>query len=436
MEALFVCARIRIVKSEETMMESDLLSPEIISQIKKIDRADILIGIPSFRNAKTIAKVVKAASQGVVKYFPDLKPVLVNADGGSEDKTPEIVFQTPVPEGVKKIVTPYQGLPGKGSAFRTIFDIADQLKAKICIVVDSDLRSITPEWIKLLGEPIHKYNFGYVTPYYLRYKYDGTITNSLAYPLTRALYGVRIRQPIGGEFGFTGGLARVFAHQKVWDTDIARYGIDIWMTTTAICEGFRICQSSMGVKLHDPKDPSSDLTPMFKQVTGTLFGLMKKYEVKWKAVRGSVPVETFGQECHLEPKGVTLTPAKMIERFKQGYGAKAKLWEKILLPENYHQITALIKLSEDDFYFPVELWTKVVYDFAVAFNFSSFDPDKVIESFIPLYNGRTAAYVIETRNLSGILAEALVEGGAQVFERLKPYLVKRWDEAKKRQPGA
>ena len=40
-----------------------------------------------------------------------------------------------------------------------------------------------------------------MAPLYARYKYDGTITNTVTYPLTRALYGHRIRQPIGGDFG-------------------------------------------------------------------------------------------------------------------------------------------------------------------------------------------------------------------------------------------
>ena len=50
--------------------------------------------------------------------------------------------------------------------------------------------------------PVFEQGFDYVAPYYLRHKYDGTITNSIVYPLTRTLYGHRIRQPIGGDFGF------------------------------------------------------------------------------------------------------------------------------------------------------------------------------------------------------------------------------------------
>ena len=51
------------------------------------------------------------------------------------------------------------------------------------------------------------------------------------YPLTRALYGQRIRQPIGGDFGMSRPLVRHYLAQPVWDTDVARFGIDIWMTT-------------------------------------------------------------------------------------------------------------------------------------------------------------------------------------------------------------
>ena len=93
------------------------------------------------------------------------------------------------------------GVGGKGAALRTIFEIAAALEVQALVVVDSDLRSIVPEWIELLAGPILKGGYDYTTPLYARYKYDGTITNTVTYPLTRALYGHRIRQPIGGDFG-------------------------------------------------------------------------------------------------------------------------------------------------------------------------------------------------------------------------------------------
>jgi len=55
-------------------------------------------------------------------------------------------------------------------------------------------------------------------------------------------------------------------NQEVWETDVARYGIDIWMTTNAIIQDFKICQANLGVKIHDVKDPAKHLGPMFRQV--------------------------------------------------------------------------------------------------------------------------------------------------------------------------
>ncbi|MCP9456745.1 MAG: glycosyltransferase, partial [Nitrospira sp.] len=263
------------------------LSPETEARLSDIGRTDLLVGIPSYNNADTIGHVVRAVSAGLAKYFPDQRAVLVNSDGGSSDGTTEVVARSIVDYGallisdrqsrLQKIITPYHGIPGKGSAFRTIFEIARRLEAKACAVVDSDLRSITPEWIELLLRPVLEEHYDYVAPYYLRHKYDGTITNSIVYPLTRALYGQRIRQPIGGDFGFSGHLAEHYLDQHVWESDVARFGIDIWMTTEAIASGARVCQSFLGAKIHNPKDPSADLAAMLMQVLGALFALMEEH---------------------------------------------------------------------------------------------------------------------------------------------------------------
>ena len=300
-------------------MDSIILRKEIHKRIDEIKKADILVGIPSYNNARTIGHVVKAVQTGFAKYFPDKKCVLVNSDGGSRDGTMEVVKNTTIEdfqsvllhhrvEPIWKIATPYHGIPGKGSAFRTIFEIADALNVKACAVVDSDLRSITPEWIELLIKPVLEGGFDYVSPLYHRHKYDGTITNSIVYPLTRALYGKHIRQPIGGDFGFSGKLASFYLTKNLWDTDVARYGIDIWMTTTAIANKFKICQAFLGAKIHDAKDPGADLSSMLYQVVGATFDLMETYQDVWKTIKGSEPVPTFGfrYDVGLEPISVNL----------------------------------------------------------------------------------------------------------------------------------
>ena len=409
-----------------------VLDPAVIRRCEDVGRADIVVGIPSFRNADTIAHVVRNAAEGMVKYFPGLRPVLVNSDGGSSDNTVDVVLQTPVPPGVEKIVTPYKGLPGKGSAFNAIFEIASRLRTRICIVVDSDLRSITPEWIRLLGDPVWKSSYGFVAPYYIRHKYDGTITNCLAYPLTQALYGRRIRQPIGGDFGFTGSLALLYSHMDVWKSDIAKFGIDIWMTTTAITEGFRICQSAMGVKIHNIKAPGSDLGSMFTQVASTIFYLMGEHEVKWIGVRGSTATRIFGDIRYAEPATMEINVENLIDHFEAGYPRYRELWERVLEPSNMLEVSFARQAGcEEDFSFPEKLWAKIVYDFAVAYNFDcDLSRQELVESLVPLYCARTADCALRTRNMTTMEAEQLVQRQAEEFEWFKPYLVEKWMKAR------
>src|SRR5205809_2373285 len=275
-----------------------------------------MVGIPSFKNAATIGYVVRASQAGLVQYFPDLRPVLVNADAGSPDGTQRVVVETEPPDYVERIllVRPrnklqrmsltypqVDGVGGKGAALRTIFQIADALKVQALVVVDSDLRSIVPEWIELLAGPIRKGGFDFVAPLYSRYKYDGTITNTVTYPMTRSLYGLRIRQPIGGDFGVSGDLVRHYLEQDDWDADVSKFGIDIWMTTKAVTGGFAVSQTRLGAKVHDPKDPGADLGPMFRQVVSTILRLAVRNAPRWKAVHGSHDIPAYGFERVADP---------------------------------------------------------------------------------------------------------------------------------------
>lgn len=416
-----------------------VLDEAVQAAIQEVGNVDILVGIPSYNNARTIGHVVRAVQAGLAKYFPQARSVLVNSDGGSQDGTREIVWQAQIEDPhavllvshplfpVHKIITPYFGIPGKGSAFRTIFQIAETLGIRACAVVDSDLRSITPEWIQLLLEPVYAGKADYVSPLYLRHKYDGTITNSIVHPLTRALYGKRIRQPIGGEFGFSGELASLYLSKDVWESEVARYGIDIWMTTTALCEGYRVCQAFLGAKIHDAKDPGSDLSAMLVQVVGSVFSLMETYHPVWSEVQGSEAVPTFGFQyaVGLEPIKVNLERMQAI--FHQGCKDLLPIWEQILRPETARWLLSVeAGPTGRDFRFPAELWVRVIYDFALADHRRVIHREHLLKSLIPLYLGRTASFVLETEESTALEVEELLEGLCQTFEQLKPYLIEAW----------
>lgn len=406
-------------------------------QLEEITAPDILVGIPSYNNARTIGHVVRAVIAGLAKYFPNARAVMVNSDGGSTDGTQDEVRRVQIEDfktvltshpvnPLQRIVTPYHGIPGKGSAFRTIFEAARILGAKACAVVDSDLRSITPEWMELLLRPVYEEEFDYVAPLYGRHKFDGTITNSIVYPLTRTLYGKRIRQPIGGDFGFSGKLAEFYLTRDVWETDVARFGIDIWMTTLAVAEGFKACQSYLGAKIHDAKDPGSDLGPMFTQVVSSVYRLMEEYQSLWKGVTESQPVPVFGfrYEVGLEPVAVNVE--RMIANFRLGLRDLKEIWEKVLLPETSSRLESIGRLSDEGFSIPHDLWVHVVYDFAIAYHQGSVHREHLLKSMIPLYLGRVASFVKDHQTSSAEEVEKEIESLCRAFEEMKPYLIEHW----------
>ncbi len=420
-------------------MRNVTLHEAIEQRVRQVQTADILVGVPSYNNAGTIAHVVRAVQAGLRKYFPDMRAVLVNSDGGSTDGTTQVVQDTTFDDSHSlfisyqetpffKITAPYCGIPGKGSAFRTIFEIARVLDAKACAVVDADLRSITPEWVELLIKPVLHQGFDYVAPLYQRHKYDGTITNSIIYPLTRALYGKKVRQPIGGDFGFSGVLAQFYLTKDVWETDVARYGIDIWMTTTAIANGFTLGQAYLGAKIHDPKDPGSDLSDMLYQVVGATFDLMETYADKWSLVNGSEGVSTFGFRYGVGLEPVSVNVERMLERFRFGVNELLPLWELFLSSRSLDRLQSLVGISKEAFHLSDELWVEIVYGFALAFHRRLINTQHLLRSLTPLYIGKTASFVLETWENGPDEVERKIEILCQCFEEQKNSFMKGWME--------
>ena len=454
-------------------MPQTALPPAIRDQIQRLDRADIMVGIPSFKNAATIGYVVRAAQAGLVQYFPDLHPVVVNADADSPDGTGRVVIETEPPDYIEKILLvrptnrldrvsltyPHiDGVGGKGAALRTIFEIAAALEVQALVVVDSDLRSIVPEWIELLAGPILKGGYDFVAPLYARYKYDGTITNTVTYPLTRALYGHRIRQPIGGDFGVSGDLVKHYLALDDWTADVSRFGIDIWMTTSALTGGFAVCQTRLGAKIHDPKDPGSDLGPMFRQVVGTILRLANKYPENWLSIRGSHDVPAYGFERIIDPPPLEVNTLRLLSEFHAGSLTLADTWHRMLAPATFETVMELaaeagrlgdaartrlglggdvasttattLEMAEavSEFVFPDDLWARVIYDLVLTARDPRPSLETLVAALVPIYFGRVGSFVIENRHVTTAQAEERVERQARAFELLKPYLVSRWND--------
>ena len=394
-----------------------------------VRKADLVVAIPSYNEAESIGYPAQKAAEGMERYFPDRTTVLINCDNNSPDNTMGVFLGTPVNVPKIYISTP-PGMTGKGNNLKNLFRKVIELEAKAVLVLDADLKTIQPEWIRNLAEPLFS-GFSFVAPLYVRHKYDDPLTSEIAYPLIRALYGRRVRQPLSGEFGFSGELARVFLSSPFWNEQIAHFGVDIWMTTLAVGQKVQFCQSFMGgPKVHRPKDPADSPGSIFKEAIGTLFSLMPHFERSWMGGKYSKPTAIYGfGPGDVEPaRKVEFDSDRLIESFHEGFDRYGSAWEGFVSRDVYTKLLEMRGMKKGFFTFPADLWARLLYDLAISHMDAPDQRDLLLEGLIPLYHGRIFSFVRKTKRMSIRQAEETTEEDCMTFELTKPYLVKRWQE--------
>jgi hypothetical protein len=422
------------------LAEESILTDEFLRQLIDVGEADVLVGVPTYNNAATVGQVVQTIRAGLLKYFPRERAVIVNADGGSRDQTPELVRGASINDlqhstdltalrTLHSISAEYPGGPATGTALRTILASAELLRVSACAVVSPESTTIEPEWIERLLRPVYKGNFDFVTPLYRRHKFDGLLMRNLVYPMTRAFYGKQVREPYAAEFSFSGQLASHFLGQEIWTHEVGQAGTEIALTISAITGGFRLAQSFLGAKPHvDAR--AADLVAAMRQTVGALFWSLEPNFSIWSAKSDSQPIPTLGaaQEVTLEP--LRINRKRLFSMFRSGVAELEPVLKSILSSSTLTELQRISALEEDDFRFGDELWARTIYEFAASYHKAVISRDHVVQALAPLYRGRAFTFLVENREASGEQVEQNVEDFCMTCERLKPSLLELWNGRK------
>jgi len=288
--------------------------------------------------------------------------------------------------------------------------------AKAVALVEGGLTSIRPDWIKRLVSPITG-GKDLVVPYYLRYRYDGVITNQIAYSLTNVLFGLGVRQPIGGKYGLSGALIERLLRHPLFPS---KFGIDIFITLVSGAEGMKIVEAVSGVKEHESTkqyaDPEELLVPMFYQVVGTLFQLIDHYRTYIEKVKGIRQVERLGEIPSVKPHKLTVDRKGIYRQVHATYDEFVRD-KAVFLDDLSNDLKKIYALTLDEFSFPLELWVKAVYLAIDAFSCNQYL--EVLDALRVLWQGRFLSLVRETETMSGEQAEAYIQDQLSTFEEYR-----------------
>ncbi|MCG8606468.1 glycosyltransferase [bacterium] len=383
-----------------------------------VNRADLIVGIPSYNESDTISYVVEQAAEGLKKYLPDFRSVIINVDNNSPDDTKGAFMNAP--NGVPKIyISTPPRVKGKGNNFYNLFQEMVHLNARAAVVVDADLSSITPEWIRELASPILN-GYDYATPLYSRNEYDGTITNNICYPLLYGLLGKDIRQPIGGDFSFSLDLAKHYLNQE-WLETTRQYGIDIFMTMHAILGGFECSQVGLGAKIHKPSAPK--LGPMFIQVVETLFQTLLTNKSTWLDPISVAQYPHFGVKELDAPQGLSVDYKNMKATAMMEFNNHHRTLAAALDPIRYRELCMMfesgrIRINSD-------LWMRTVYDLLFAYDTTDLGTE-LIEAMKSLYFGRVVSFIKQSLDKDHAESERMIQRQARHFYRNRDLLIQRY----------
>jgi hypothetical protein len=422
--------------TEARLAEESILTDDFLRQLIDVGEVDILVGVSTHNNAKTIGPIVETIQAGILASFPRDRAAIINADGGSRDGTPELVASAAIDDAKRSskpytlrtlhsISTQYASSPARGIALRTILAAAELLRAKACTVISAESTQITTDWLATLLRPIYTEEFDLVLPTYRRHRFDGILLTNLIYPMTRAVYGLRIREPYALDFAFSGRLGSQFLAQNAWHDETARAGSETQFTLAAIAGGYRIRQSFLGTKAHIERR-SADLVPAMRQTVGALFSSLEPNLSLWNTKAGSQPIPTTGaEEFTLEP--LRINGKRLREMFSTGVAELESVFHSILSPSTLADLQRIARMEESRFRYSAELWVKTVYEFAAAYHKSVISRDHIIQALAPLFRGRAFTFLAENRSSSAESVENNIEALCLEFERMKPYLLEIWN---------
>jgi len=237
-----------------------------------VESADIVVGIPSYRNAVTVGHVVRTVVQGPRASFGHMRAAIVNADGGPDGGTPDAVRAALGDH--PGIVGAYRGLPGKGSAFRAILEAAERLGAR------GRRRRQRPaqHHAAVDGAPPRPGRGRAGRPRRAAVRAARARRHDHEHhrlSVTRALQGLRVRQPICGEFAFDGSPAAAFLEGGALGGSVRESDVAPRHRHLRDDDGPRAARAGRaGVPRGEdprPEGPRQRPRPMFRQVVGTLF---------------------------------------------------------------------------------------------------------------------------------------------------------------------
>jgi glucosylglycerate synthase len=399
---------------------------------ERSDRPPVLVGIPAGAGGPDGLEAAHAIDHELRRLFPDRScavlaltrrrgRVAASRALASREHAAPAGGEAPVPQAEPD---PLEGVE-EDDDVSALLAAAERLQAPAMALVLPEAHDGEGDWLRQLLGPVIDGGYDLVSPLYTRQGFDGAMNNGIVYPLTRALFGLRLRQPVCREVALSTKAARHLLSDVAWQEELARAGPDMWFAPPAISGQLKVCQSHVGRHTGRPAQGDEGVAKALARVLGIVFRGMERHAASWQRTRDAGALATFGAAPPPEGTAPRIDASAMVDAFRLGYRDLHRVWSVVLPPAT---LLALKRAAEDRsaFRLPDSLWARIVYDFAVGHRVRALERTQLLLSMTPLYLGWVASFVGEMGAATPAQLEERIEALCAEFERSKRYLIGRW----------
>ena len=401
---------------------------------------DILIGIPFSDQIDTLPHVIRIVHEGLQQYLPDKSAAFVivaTHEGRKFSPRIDAVFNERAVAG--HFCTLDKELTGKGWTIRTLMELGASLGSDLLLIEPDFVRQgqegIQPSWVNSLYRPL-TLGSDFVLPVFTRPPEGKRAADQLVIPLLVALYGYRLKEPMGGVYGIRGEILHIFLQDAnlFTDTDIGDYGIDIFLTITAIVHEVKICQANLGIRRKIPAP--GEFAVRLRQTVRTMFDQIE-YTAPWwlqqgRLIKAEPPL--YGTLPALAPPAFDLDISSAIERFQVDFQRNADyLYKKLFNPALYERLFDLSYTPVEQFSFASADWAQCTYTLLLAyFSQKEIPQEDILETVTILSRARAATFIREVQRFEGdakeLIAARLREEQIRDFSLWRERFVEHWND--------
>lgn len=407
-------------------METDSIAQQTEATAEQIESADLLVAVIGEFDSNGIATMCNA-----LRTFPGTLRIAVSHEGLDEG-TPSVngephqesasVFFVPSAFAKSTLANRVQSM---SETYQSAFAAADKLQARGCCIIASKLEAGTTSWALRMARPLFEGPADLVVPHYARRNFDGLLNASIIAPMMRALYGKRVNNPMGPDFGISQQLFQRMLAARNGAGGGNRMHPLASLTPTALCHNLQVTQVHLGIRSYSPTD-WTNMSSVLADVLTPVFLDMERNAAFWQRTRFSTPVPAIGEPLSSAQDTETVDIGSMIESFQLGNRELQEIWSLVLPPSTLFELRKLSRLRLEQFRMPDELWVKIVYDFALAHRLRTISRDHLLRSMTPLYLGWVASYANDLLAPGATSPARRLERLSIAYEAGKSHLVSRW----------